>query len=264
MKLKLIFAAGLIASTSALSQATIITFDGNSDKGTFEKGMGTNVGTDVRGDDIIFNDFSVRGGISNESLNLAIPSFNINQIHLDRTDAYQDITPSNGGLGAYSTNANGGNASSTCDTDTDNLEQNLYSCSSGDEILFFDFNSEVFFDKAWFNGDHTEQLATNQKYQTHFNVFYSEDGSSYNSVFNTGPSGTIQSEATNQSGDSWLTWALNDSYKYFAIAVTGWNNAPGGYVEAINYVTVPEPATFGLLALGLAGLGAARRRKYIG
>ena len=33
------------------------------------------------------------------------------------------------------------------------------------------------------------------------------------------------------------------------------------YVSKIDFTTVPEPATLGLIALGVAGIGAARRRK---
>jgi len=41
----------------------------------------------------------------------------------------------------------------------------------------------------------------------------------------------------------------------------GKQNTLGGFLDAVSLVEVPEPSTFGLLALGLIGLTAARRAK---
>ena len=55
--------------------------------------------------------------------------------------------------------------------------------------------------------------------------------------------------ADSVSGYSALNW--------FSLASNGWN----GYSESISVRLVPEPATLGLLGLGLAGLVASRRRR---
>ena len=248
----------LAVGVSSAANANVIIFDGNNGgtakAGVVETATGASVGTDVQGDPLGFSDFSVTAGFSTQT-NLANSSFSMAEINGSST-AYQDITPSHGGLGAFSAQAD-----DAFKDDTDNLESNLITNSTGDEVLFFAFNSAVVLDQVWFNGDHTENVAFSDNGgfdsgDTLFNIFFSEDGNLYQSVF--GNSGLTQQAPTDQ---EYLMTGLTSGYSYFAIAASGWNAAPGGYVEAIKYSSVPEPGTLALLGLGLAGLGLSRRRK---
>jgi PEP-CTERM motif len=71
--------------------------------------------------------------------------------------------------------------------------------------------------------------------------------------------GTISGPPTRKSGT--FTLDVAGGYDFFQI----WDNPAGGGEDVLldSIASVPEPATLGLLGLGLAGLGFMRRRKAI-
>ena len=252
----LIQTAGILAlsTLAATTQAKVVIFDDNlggaAKAGSVETAVGayTNLQGDVWGPVLTFSDFTVTGGFSH-SVNLAGRNFNKNNQITMGSLPYQDLKPQHGGLGSLSLASGGANS------DTDNLQPNLITGAVGDEILFFDFGTSVVLDTVWFNGSHTEHTAftnngRNDAGDALFTLFYSADGVAYQA---TGP----QTSPMNQ---EYLLTGITSAYSHWAVAATGWNSAPGGYVEAIRYATVPEPATLALLGLGLAGLGLRRRK----
>lgn len=246
----------LSVATAGTANANMIIFDGNNGgvakSGSVATGSGTVTGSgDVKGDPLGFSGFSVSAGFST-STNLAGASFNRSGEINETSVVYQDLTPAHGGLGAFSDNADDG-----FKPDTDNLESNLVTASTGDEVLFFDFDYSVILDQVWFNGGHKENVAFTDNGgfdagDTLFNIFFSTDGDTYTSVLG-GQQAPIDQE--------YLMTGLTSAYSMYAIAASGWNAAPGGYVEAIKYSSVPEPGTLALFGLGLAGLSLAGRKR---
>lgn len=251
-RVKTAVALGAMLAFSATSaSATMIIFDGNNGgtakTGTLEAATADNYGNpDSWGPSLGFTDFSVYGGRSSgDNLNTGL--FNRSDITMYNVD--QDLAPAHGGLGVCSEDAN-------CAGSSDSFSSNVNNNYRTDEVLFFDFDSAVSLDTIWFNGDHNERvngstdIAVNDGANALFNIYLSTDGSSYTNLF---------ADQVQPTGLEYITTGLQDSYKYFAVAASGWGEH-SSYVEAISYTKVPEPATLSLLGLSLLGLGISRRR----
>ncbi|TCS41078.1 PEP-CTERM sorting domain-containing protein [Reinekea marinisedimentorum] len=220
---------------SASSYATVLTFNSSSETVADELTFTADSGVSV----------TVSSGVSYRAENVASVDFDLGSVTTnDASNVYQGIL----GLGATSTltTTNG------CNSDSNAIDQNLRSCSGGDEILFFDFSTDVTLDTVWF----TEVSDGTSNNTTLYNIFYSTDGYTYTSVFDATRNGLHQYAAET---DGSLSTLISATYEYWAVAVTGWNDADGAYINAIEF-TVPEPATLALLALGLGGIVASRRK----
>lgn len=228
--------ASLLVSASA--SASIVTFDN-----TFD--------SEVRGANAIdFGDFSVTAGYTS-SLNLGnTGTFTTTNTIFDAL-VYWDTNPGNGGLGVVSSLNSG-----------DGLDSNFKGNARTDEILFFEFNNTTLLDTVWFNGSHQDLVDSDsdgkiyERTDALFNIFASNDGLTYTSVFERARNGHYQQAPVDR---DYLMTNVSEQYMYYAVAATGWGSH-SSYIEQISYTSVTEPATLALLGLGIVALGAARRR----
>jgi hypothetical protein len=271
---KTLVLGSIMSLTSISAQATLVSFDdGDSnyiagDPGSYGQ-VFQNSPYEVGGDAIKFGDFNVFGSLSKVNLT-STDWFD----YSDSTDmknggvaAYQD-SGVNAGLGVYTKTTNTKNGGSVGSDDS--FQSNVGSGASQDEVLIFKFKVDTMLEQIWFNGDHTDSVASgpNKSDNAIFNIFFSEDGEffdsiyGYDSPYNFARAPEDAEYLDTMDGDALLGYINDDGFtgaKYWAVAATGWGDH-ASYVEGIQYSSaVPEPATLALFGLGLLGLGTRAR-----
>lgn len=237
----------VIMSAPIASNASLVVFDDTSDA-NYELAGAANTGNpDAFGPTLTFSDFVVTGGVV-ASNDLTSRRFDFSQVMLTMID--QDSNPGHGGLGVCY-------GSDTCSGSTDSLSSNLGNNSGGDEILFFNFGNPARLLQVFLNGEHKDLVdgdldgTFKESSDALFNVFYSDGGNVYTSIF--GNAG-VQQQPTDLN-----YFDVNaGKYQYWAVAATGWG-AHSSYVEALSY-DVPEPSVIGLAGLGLLLIGMSKRK----
>ena len=204
---------------------------------------------DIRAASLSYSGLTVTGGVVSSN-KLTGKGFSTNDV--TNTWINQDSNK-NGPAGLGVCSEQPGNCSGSTDSLSSNTNTNN---PGGDEVLFFDFDVSTYLTRVWFNGPHKELVnhdaskPVNDLANALFNVFYSADGTNYKSVFGT------QQQPTDF---DYLDISNAGSYEKWAVAASGWGDHDS-YVQKIS-VTVPEPATLGMLGLGLLGLGLRRKLK---